>query len=162
MAALTVGSRCSTTSRQLTGSASGRIFLWQWSSLPAFLVASFGDRICSSGSFSYAETDRRGQYDLRFDSQTRGTTAGTKIVRISMNRRIRGLNSNSEGGPGDRAGGKSKKLPPEMIPERYNVHSSLKVEVTSDTKRFDFDLKSQMTPAAILRLISACGLVSQS
>jgi hypothetical protein len=107
------------------------------------------------GSFSYAETDRRGRYDLRFDSQTRGTTVGTKIVRISMNRRIRGLNSNSEGGPGDRAGGKSKKLPPEMIPERYHVHSSLKVEITSDTKRFDFDLKSQLTPAALWQIDSA-------
>jgi hypothetical protein len=95
------------------------------------------------GSFSYAETDRRGRYDLRFDSQTRGVTLGTKIVRISMNRQIRGLNSNSEGGPGDRAGGKSKKLPPEAIPPQYNVHSTLKVEVTSDTTRFDFKLQTQ-------------------
>jgi len=94
-------------------------------------------------SFSYAETDRRGSYDLRFDSQTRGVTRGTKVVRISMNRQIRGLNSNSEGGPGDRAGGKSKKLPPEAIPDQYNAHSTLKVEVTSDTGRFDFNLQSQ-------------------
>ena len=106
------------------------------------------------GSFSYAETDRRGQYDLRFDSQTRGATLGTKIVRISMNRQIRGLNSHSEGGPGDRAGGKSKKLPPEMIPERYNVHSSLQVDVTSDTRRFDFDLQSQRAPAALRQIDS--------
>jgi hypothetical protein len=97
------------------------------------------------GSYSFAETDRRGKYDLRFDSETRGATLGMKTVRICMNRRIRGLNSNSEGGPGDRAGGKSEKLPPEMIPERYNVHSRLRVEVKSDTRQFDFDLKSQLT-----------------
>jgi hypothetical protein len=97
------------------------------------------------GSFSYAETDRRGRYDLQFDSQTRGTTLGTKIVRICMNRQIRGLNSNSEGGPGDRAGGKSKKMPPEAIPDQYNTHSTLRVEIKSDTSRFDFNLKRQPT-----------------
>ena len=77
----------------------------------------------ADGSFSYAQTDRRGRYDLRFDSQTRGVTPGAKTVRISMNRRIHGLNSNDEGGPGDRAGGAFKKQPPEVIPERYNLRS---------------------------------------
>jgi hypothetical protein len=96
----------------------------------------------TDGSYSFAQTDRWGRYDLRFDSQTRGVTPGAKTVRISMNRRLRGLSSNDEGGPGDRAGGAFKKQPPEAVPEQYNLHSSLRAEVTTDTTRFDFDLKS--------------------
>jgi hypothetical protein len=96
----------------------------------------------ADGSFSFAQSARGGGYDLRFDSYTRGVTPGKKTVRISMNRRIRGLNSHDEGGPGDRAGGAFAKQPPEAVPERYNVQSGLTVEVTLDTSRFDFDLKS--------------------
>jgi len=95
----------------------------------------------ADGSFSYAQTDRGGRYDLHFDSQTRGVTPGAKIVRISMNRRLRGLNSNDEGNPNDKAGGAFKKQPPELVPERYHKHSTLTVVVTADTKRCDFDLK---------------------
>ena len=91
-------------------------------------------------SFSHAETDSRGRYELRFDSRTRGVTIGSKTVRISMNRRINGLNSNDEGGPEDSAGGSFQKQPPERIPEKYNVRSTLTVEVTADTDTFNFDL----------------------
>jgi hypothetical protein len=94
------------------------------------------------GSFSYAQTSSRGRYDLWFDAQTRGVTPGKKTVRISMNRRLRGLNSHDEGGPGDRAGGAFRKQSPEKIPARYNVHSTLTVDVTADTRTFNFDLKS--------------------
>ena len=94
------------------------------------------------GAFSFGETDARGRYDLRFDSRTRGVTFGKKIVRISMNRRIHGLNSNDEGGPEDPAGGSFKKQPKERIPEKYNRRSILAVEVTEDTDTFNFDLVS--------------------
>jgi hypothetical protein len=93
------------------------------------------------GSFSYAQTDSRGRYDLRFDPYQKGVTPGPKTVRISMNRRILGLNSNDEGGPGDRAGGSFSKQPPERVPERYNAHSELTVEVTLQRARYDFDLR---------------------
>lgn len=96
----------------------------------------------ADGSFSYGQTDGQGRYDLRFDSTTRGATSGAKTVRITMNRRIHGLNSNDEGGPGDRAGGAFPKQPPELIPARYNVLSDLNVEVSAQATRFDFDLKS--------------------
>lgn len=94
------------------------------------------------GSFSYAQTDARGRYDLRFDSQSRGTTLGKKTVRISMNRRINGLNSNDEGVPGDTAGGSFEKQPKERIPEDYNLRSTLTAIVTASTKTFSFDLLS--------------------
>src|SRR5262245_24092106 len=45
-------------------------------------------------SFSYAQTDAWGRYTLRFDSKEKGVTPGQKTVRISMNRRLLGLNSN--------------------------------------------------------------------
>jgi hypothetical protein len=93
------------------------------------------------GSYSYSATDSRGRYRLRFDSQTLGVAPGKKIVRISMNRRIHGLNSNDEGGPDDRAGGAFPEQPSEIIPERYNVSSTLSVVVTPEDKTFDFDLR---------------------
>lgn len=95
------------------------------------------------GSFSFAETDSRGRYALKFDSQSRGTTQGRKTVRISMNRRLLGLNSNDEGGPGDSAGGSFKKQPTERIPEKYNLRSTLSAHVTASARRFDFDLFSE-------------------
>jgi hypothetical protein len=94
----------------------------------------------ADASFSYAQTDERGRYDLRFDSSRRGVTIGPKTVRISMNRRIHGLNSNDEGSPEDRAGGSFQRQPPERIPEEYNVRSKLTANVTADTHTFDFDL----------------------
>ena len=94
------------------------------------------------GSFSYAETDSRGRYDLSFDSNTRGVTPGEKIVRIAMNRRVKGLNANDEGLPQDRAGGSFARQPPERVPDRYNVKSTLVVRVEPDSRTFDFDLKN--------------------
>jgi hypothetical protein len=96
----------------------------------------------ADGSFSYAETNSWGRYDLRFDSQTRGVTPGTKTVRVSMNRRIHGLNSNDEGAPGDKAGGSFRKQPPERVPEKYNVQSTLTVDVKPAAGTFNFDLTS--------------------
>lgn len=98
------------------------------------------------GSYSYAQTDSEGRYDLRFDSQFRGVTLGKKTVRISMNRRIRGLNSNDEGGPDDTAGGSFEKQPKERVPEKYNLRSTLSVNVTASTKSFNFDIESDQEP----------------
>jgi hypothetical protein len=94
------------------------------------------------GSFSYSRTDARGRYDLSFDSRTRGVTAGEKVVRIAMNRRVKGLNANDEGGPDDKAGGAFVKPPPEKVPARYNTESTLKLRVEPDSHTFNFDLKS--------------------
>ena len=70
----------------------------------------------ADGSFSYAETDSRGRYDLWFDSQTRGVTPGAKTVRISTNRRLLGLNSNDERGAGRPGGGRVRQTGPREEP----------------------------------------------
>ena len=85
------------------------------------------------GSYSYSETDSRGRYSLRFDSRNYGIKAGAKTVRISMNRRINGLNSTDEGGPEDKAGGWFGKQPPEIIAERYNERSRGTAKTGSST-----------------------------
>jgi hypothetical protein len=59
-----------------------------------------------------------------------------------MNRRLKGLNANDEGGPDDKAGGAFPKQPSEKIPARYNTESTLNVRVGPDSRTFDFDLKS--------------------
>jgi hypothetical protein len=94
----------------------------------------------NDGSYSYAETDARGRYDLRFDSKTRGATLGEKTVRIATNRRIKGFNANDEGGPDDRAGGMPPKQAAERVPSRYNTESTLSVTVAKDARTFDFAL----------------------
>jgi hypothetical protein len=94
------------------------------------------------GSFSFAQTDARGRYELFFDSETRGVTPGEKIVRIAMNRRVRGLNANDEGSPDDRAGGSFSRQPPEKIADRYNAKSTLTATVGLDSHTINFDLKS--------------------
>jgi hypothetical protein len=94
------------------------------------------------GAFAFAQTGSDGRYDLWFDSRQRGVTLGPKIVRISMNRRLLGLNSNDEGGADDSAGGSFAEQAPEPIPPRYNSQSELTVLVTPDSDHFDFDLSS--------------------
>ena len=94
-------------------------------------------------SFSYSETDSRGRYSLRFDSRNYGIKAGAKTVRISMNRRIKGLNSTDEGGPEDKAGGWFGKQPPESIPERYNKQSTLTADVSTTSRKFNYDLTTK-------------------
>jgi hypothetical protein len=97
----------------------------------------------ADGSFSFSPTDSRGAYDLIFDSNHRGITSGRKTVRISMNRRLRGLNSHDEGGLEDQAGGAFEAQPPERIPERYNTRSELTADVSASTRQFDFALSSE-------------------
>jgi hypothetical protein len=96
----------------------------------------------ANGVFSYARTDSRGRYVLRFDSKEMGVTPGKKTVRISMNRRIFGLNSKDEGAPDDPAGGSFPKQPPERVPRKYNSQSELSTEVTPDRTTYDFDLRA--------------------
>jgi hypothetical protein len=93
-----------------------------------------------SGAFSFAKTDARGHYTLRFDSREFGVTPGRKTVRISTNRRIYGLDSHDEGSPDDRAGGAFPPQPREQVPERYNARSELSTEVTRDQTVYDFHL----------------------
>ena len=109
------------------------------------------------GTFSYAMTDDRGGYTLKFDSLAEGVPPGPKTVRISTSRKLLGLNAEEDGGeqasdgeakPRKRAGRRSQTpaapAPPagERVPAKYNQDSGLLVHVDESQTRFDFDLHS--------------------
>lgn len=90
------------------------------------------------GQFSFGQTDSGGNYSLQLDSEQRGVTPGEKTIRISTTRKILGLNA-TEGGEDDPSQSKSAE---EKVPDKYNKNSELKITVSSDKSRYDFDLKS--------------------
>lgn len=94
-----------------------------------------------TGSFSYAQTDASGQYKLQYDSVKHGVPIGEKLVRISTTRKILGLNTSEEAGESGEEGGE-KEPAKELVPEKFNKSSELKVDVTADKTTYDFDLKS--------------------
>jgi hypothetical protein len=77
------------------------------------------------------KTDAAGKYSLMYDSQTRGTTPGPKIVRITTA-------EVGEGGGAAEGSAAAK----ESIPPRYNRQSELTADVSASNKIFNFDLKS--------------------
>lgn len=111
----------------------------------AFAVVSFDS---PDDQFSYAMTDEGGAYQLQFDSEQTGCTKGPKVVQISTNRKILGLNVADDGAgeegegseEGANEGGRSSG--PEQVPACYNKESKLKVTVTDSDTSFDFDLNS--------------------
>jgi hypothetical protein len=84
------------------------------------------DKRCAMGT-----TDSSGRYTLMYDSQTRGTTPGPKIVRITT------VELGEGGGAAEGAA-----APKETLPPRYNQKSELKADVSASNKTFNFDLKS--------------------
>ncbi|MCA9162473.1 MAG: carboxypeptidase regulatory-like domain-containing protein [Planctomycetales bacterium] len=96
------------------------------------------------GQFSYGMTDSSGHYELQFDSVKKGVTSGPKIVRISTARKILGLNAGEgeEGGEASSESGESSPAATELVPEKYNKQSELKVEVSSGNAKHDFILST--------------------
>lgn len=99
-------------------------------------------------TFSFGQTDSSGNYRLQFDSVMAGVRPGEKIVRISTTKKLEGLNaeegSSESGGEGE--DGKPRPAPEkgkELVPEKYNKESELKVEVTLGETSYDFALTSQ-------------------
>jgi hypothetical protein len=76
-------------------------------------------------------TDSSGRYILMYDSQTRGTTPGAKIVRITT------VEVGEGGGAAEGAA-----VAKETLPARYNRQSELKADVSPANKTFNFELKS--------------------
>lgn len=109
----------------------------------AFAVLSFDS---PDDQFSYAMTDESGVYRLRFDVEQTGCTKGPKVVRISTNRQIHGLNMAGDGateeGDGAEEGGSEDGQGSglETVPSCYNKESKLKVTVTESDTTFDFAL----------------------
>ena len=94
--------------------------------------------------FAYGLTDSGGRYTLQIDSEKAGVTPGQKTVRISTTKSIPGLNSpeGKEGGEAPSEGGAvPAEKPVERVPAKYNVDSTLSVNVTASAE-FNFDLTS--------------------
>lgn len=91
--------------------------------------------------FSYAMTNSSGEYQLQFDSQSSGIMKGTKVVEISMTRKIPGLNGQEEEVAEEGKRPANGKPSGETVPECYNAKSQLTVEVDGSTSTYNFDLK---------------------
>ncbi len=118
-----------------------------------------------AGTFSFARTDSSGDYTLQFDSQENGVILGKKVVEVSTVRNVLGLagedgdeegeppseegeSSSEEAESGDESGAQPGKS--EAVPACYNKESKLTVEVTTSTKTFNFDLKSDCSTTGAL------------
>jgi hypothetical protein len=80
---------------------------------------------------STATTDARGRYRLMFDSEKSGCLPGTKIVRIRM-----------PPAPAEIEDPDAAPASSVVIPDRYNVASQLKANVSAHHRTFDFALTS--------------------
>jgi len=116
-----------------------------------------------TGTFSFARTDSSGDYTLQFDSQENGVIPGKKVVEISTVRNVLGLageDGEEEGKPPSGEGESSSEEgdepiaqpgKSEAVPACYNQESKLTVEVTTSTRTFNFDLKSDCSTTGALK-----------
>lgn len=110
-----------------------------------FAVVSFDS---PDGQFAFAMTDSEGGYQLQFDTVKTGCTKGPKVVQISTNRKILGLNVADDGAAEEGDAAEETGLEdgstsgPEKVPSCYNKESKLKVTVTDSDTTFDFALNS--------------------
>lgn len=81
----------------------------------------------ASGRPSSGITDEEGRYELAYNPTTKGAKIGKHTVRISTHRYI----ENSDGSTTEQK---------EVIPEKYNVQSTLTVEVKPGENDFPFSL----------------------
>lgn len=88
------------------------------------------------GQFSFGTTDAAGQYELQFDSVRKGVTPGFKRVRITS----RPVGDDEEGGGEESEEGVGRRRAKETVPRVYNTESKLRVEVSPNQRRYDFDL----------------------
>jgi hypothetical protein len=86
-------------------------------------------------TFSAANLDANGHYELRFNSEQMGVTPGAKTVRISS-RAVP-----TEGGDGDDPDQKPKAAAASEVPSCYSGKSPIHVTVEASRTRYDFDLK---------------------
>ena len=115
-----------------------------------------------TGTFSFARTDSSGDYTLQFDSQENGVIPGKKVVEVSTVRNVLGLagedgeeegeQSSEEGDSSSEEGDEPAAQPgkSEAVPACYNKDSKLTIEVSSSTRTFNFDLKSDCSTTGAL------------
>lgn len=81
------------------------------------------------GPGSIGETDEQGRYTLALPDGTSGVIVGTHDVRIST-----GVNAEVDG--------EIRVVRPEVVPERYNVETTLVESIDHETGDVNFDLES--------------------
>ncbi len=90
-------------------------------------------------TFSYAETNSRGEYALQFNSEISGVMPGPRTVRITSV----GLSFEDSGADEEESEDVGQPVrEPERVPSRYNSASTLTVTVSESERQFDFDLTS--------------------
>src|SRR5690606_10701086 len=82
------------------------------------------------GGPAYGVTDHEGNYELRYSPERNGAVTGECVVRIKTG--VQQFDANRET--------VRKK---ELVPEKYNKLSTLRVVVSPETMTYDFDLKSR-------------------
>ena len=91
----------------------------------------------ADATYSFGVTDASGKYKMMLNSEKSGVLPGEKLVEIST---VRNPLGEAAGGEDEDPDAKPSKT--EKIPACYNSKSSLKIEVTSQNRTFNFDLKS--------------------
>ncbi|MDZ4821816.1 MAG: hypothetical protein SGJ20_22875 [Planctomycetota bacterium] len=84
----------------------------------------------TSGGPAYGVTDSEGNYELRYSPGRAGAVTGNCLVRIKTGVQKMDENRNTV---------RTK----ELVPDKYNKLSTLRVEVGPDTKSYDFALSTQ-------------------
>ena len=92
------------------------------------------------GGKSYATTDEKGFYQMKYNSEVGGVLAGNTTVEISTTASTGVLKKEVYDDNG--APKKKKKKKKELVPKAYNKESKLKITVAPDDRTYNFDLKS--------------------
>lgn len=82
------------------------------------------------GGPAYAVTDEDGRYELSYTHDRDGAVVGECVVRIKTG--FQSIDDEQQG-----------VLRPETVPSKYNVQSTLKVDVQPGGGPYDFDLQSK-------------------
>ena len=85
------------------------------------------------GRTSNGLTNKDGRYELNYTKQAKGAQVGSHTVRITREPTVDELLAQGTNPA-------AKQLEP--LPEKYNVHSTLKADVQAGDNTFDFELKS--------------------
>jgi hypothetical protein len=103
----------------------------------------------ADSTHSYGVTDQAGHYTLMLDSRKSGVIPGLRRVQIATDKNPLGDSGFSgqvaETGEEEDPDAAPKRSQNEKVPACYNERSKLKVEVTDNDTKMDFELKSDCT-----------------
>lgn len=95
----------------------------------------------SDQTFSFGQTDTKGNYTLNFNTEKTGILPGPKTVRIRRNGSYSSEGGIEEEQDLDEGEAPARQADVSELPPSYHRDSHLNVEVSSGTQTIDFDLK---------------------